>query len=457
MSDPVDRLDSWKAIAEYLNRDVRTLRRWERDGLPVRRVAGGRGHSVFAFRSEIDAWLKANVPSGEAGPRSAPPERPASTPPPPAVSPLSPHGQPNVASPPTPVPRPTPTRRSSTGWRVAAAVAVAAIAIFGWKALAPSAARQDLTVRLDRDAIVATTRAGAEAWRYDFGADVMALPEPDPQALVLTGEAPAALVKSFMVRRLEDTPINGILRWFSLEGHLLRSFSFTDQWIFAGRQYNLPWAITDVKVIDAYGRRHIAVAAHHYTWWPSVITVLDDRFQREGTFVNSGWAETVRWVSPDHLAIAGFNQQWDGGMFGVLDTHDLDGASPEMPGSPYVCDNCRASRPVFYAVFPRSEINRLTGAPFNRAGVEVVPGGFTVHTQELAPQVNVGQAEAVYEFSSDFRLVGATFGSRYWDHHRALELAGKIMHTQEHCPERFGPPFIMTWTRDTGWRRVATH
>src|SRR5665213_478370 len=54
------RLDSWKAIAAYLDRDERTVQRWERElGLPVRRVPGGRGRSVFAFSSEIDAWLEA--------------------------------------------------------------------------------------------------------------------------------------------------------------------------------------------------------------------------------------------------------------------------------------------------------------------------------------------------------------------------------------------------------------
>ncbi|MCU1257033.1 MAG: repeat-containing protein, partial [Candidatus Angelobacter sp.] len=34
----VDRLDSWKEIASYLRRDVRTVQRWEKkEGLPVYR------------------------------------------------------------------------------------------------------------------------------------------------------------------------------------------------------------------------------------------------------------------------------------------------------------------------------------------------------------------------------------------------------------------------------------
>jgi Tol biopolymer transport system component len=51
------RLDSWKEIAAYLNRDVRTVIRWERKGLPVHRVPGGKRQAVFAYPAEIEAWL----------------------------------------------------------------------------------------------------------------------------------------------------------------------------------------------------------------------------------------------------------------------------------------------------------------------------------------------------------------------------------------------------------------
>ena len=54
-----DRLDSWKEIAAYLRRSVRTVRRWEsEEGLPVHRHMHHRLGSVYAFRSEIDAWRR---------------------------------------------------------------------------------------------------------------------------------------------------------------------------------------------------------------------------------------------------------------------------------------------------------------------------------------------------------------------------------------------------------------
>jgi TolB-like protein/Tfp pilus assembly protein PilF len=54
--DPNKRLDSWKAIAGYLKRDESTVRRWEKEGLPVHRHLHAKKASVYAFPSEIDAW-----------------------------------------------------------------------------------------------------------------------------------------------------------------------------------------------------------------------------------------------------------------------------------------------------------------------------------------------------------------------------------------------------------------
>ena len=62
-TQPAQTLRSWKEIAAYLGRDVRTVIRWERDrGLPVRRPPGNkRAGNVFAYRDELDSWLMDSV------------------------------------------------------------------------------------------------------------------------------------------------------------------------------------------------------------------------------------------------------------------------------------------------------------------------------------------------------------------------------------------------------------
>ncbi len=57
MPQTTDRLDSWKEIAAYLKRGARTVQRWEREeSLPVHRLKHEKLGSVFAYRSELDAW-----------------------------------------------------------------------------------------------------------------------------------------------------------------------------------------------------------------------------------------------------------------------------------------------------------------------------------------------------------------------------------------------------------------
>src|SRR5579864_4678914 len=78
-SMPEERLDSWKEIAAYLDRDVTTVQRWEkREGMPVHRHLHDKIGSVYASRAELDTWarsrkLPAALENGEAAPTPAPP------------------------------------------------------------------------------------------------------------------------------------------------------------------------------------------------------------------------------------------------------------------------------------------------------------------------------------------------------------------------------------------------
>src|SRR5580698_8641810 len=75
---PERRLDSWKEIAAYLNRDVTTVQRWEkREGMPVHRHVHEKRGSVYALTEELDGWMhgrRSPVDEAEVDPE---PEMPA--------------------------------------------------------------------------------------------------------------------------------------------------------------------------------------------------------------------------------------------------------------------------------------------------------------------------------------------------------------------------------------------
>lgn len=62
MNRPADVLNSWKEIAAYLRRGVRTVQRWERElNLPVRRPRNRSRSAVMALSSDLDSWLTTRV------------------------------------------------------------------------------------------------------------------------------------------------------------------------------------------------------------------------------------------------------------------------------------------------------------------------------------------------------------------------------------------------------------
>lgn len=54
-----EHFNGWKDIAAYFGRSVRSMQRWERElALPIRRIKTSDGHTVYAVRSELDAWRR---------------------------------------------------------------------------------------------------------------------------------------------------------------------------------------------------------------------------------------------------------------------------------------------------------------------------------------------------------------------------------------------------------------
>lgn len=394
--DPSDRLDSWKAIAAYLQRDERTARRWGgQQGLPVRRVPGGRRGSVFAFQSEIDAWLA----SGQA---TAPP--------------------------------------ASASWRprlpaLVAIAVVAVIAALAWRTWPHGPADAGLRLEAVTDGVAAIDGTGAERWRHRFPAThttILADGDGEPVQLVGGADPAAYIATSFRQRRADGLIEGGELASLDLDGSARQRFSFDDQVTFDQKPFGPPWALTAFAVDDATGSRRIAVAAHHYAWSPSLLTLLDERWQRRGTFSHAGWIEAVRWLRPDRLLIGGFSETRDGGMVALLDPADL------------------GRGPLRMIVMPRTELNRVTVSRFNRAIVQVLPDRIVARPIEV-PSAGEDAVDALYEFTPGLEFMSASFSARYWEVHRALEAQGKLDHPRERCPDRLGPREIQVWTPDQQW------
>lgn len=439
-SDPhADRLDSWKAIAEYLGRDIRTVMRWESERkLPVRRVPGGRGRTVFALSTEIDAWL-----ARAEGESVAPPvDR-------------------------TVVPSPdqdvVPSRRTAPRVRLASAIAVVALGAFGiwwWQ-----------SARLQARSVIAGAEAdpsGVTAWNATRER-LWFLPFPPGRRMMLTAE-PATVVRDLdgdgrlevlvgVAQTLSADHVDGSGELFSVSasGQTLWRFTSNENLRLGARTYSGPWPIATWTIAPDTTRLQTAVSVHDFTWWPSVLYVLDDRGAVSGRFVNAGWMGSLAWIDTPtgrRLVAGGISNSQAAGVVAVLDPAHLNGRSPETAGSAFECHNCPAGDAIAYMVFPRSELNRVTGSSFNQARVFASADGFTVRTEEVSLQAAQadGGIEVIYRFTQELDMIGASFGDRYWDLHRRLEQDGRIHHARDRCPDRDGPREIRVWQPATGWR-----
>ena len=50
-------LAGWKEISQHLRYGVRTVQRWEREGLPVKRVRNSPPSPVVADSEQLDSWI----------------------------------------------------------------------------------------------------------------------------------------------------------------------------------------------------------------------------------------------------------------------------------------------------------------------------------------------------------------------------------------------------------------
>ena len=130
------------------------------------------------------------------------------------------------------------------------------------------------------------------------------------------------------------------------------------------------------------------------------------------------------------------------------------GRSPQT--GPFAeCHGCPAGQPFRYFLFPRSELNRVSGLPYNDAHWIVSAGhAFDVMTAES--RLGAGSSDwARYTFSERFVPRSVMFSDEYWEHHKQLSSKNVIDHDVKDCPERLKPIMVREWSPEEGWRSIA--
>lgn len=443
-----DRLNSWKEIAAYLGKGVRTVQRWETHlGLPVRRLGREGGEIVYALKSEIDAWI---LNAGHARERDVvleaelPPAPEALAPPPPASAPPAPPplppplAEPAVASravrPLRAVPillgvlalatvfiqRPNPRSPASTGNPVGAAYEAGVLT--AWDREGKPLFKAPLGVLSDHRL---DTRIGIDPGRDQQRIAVEDLEGDGSNEVLMIATSPSGSGDSLRVFNAD-----GSERFTHVSG---RPVTFGSE---VYRGFN---AYSMYFLRDPDGSLGLWITSAHVAWFPSVL----ERLSPSGDLLSEYWSNgVIRTIRPatikgrNYLLVGAYNNEHRGASLAYLDRAHASGSAPAQKAD-YRCRDCAAGAPAEFVVFPGSDLLReVTAGEGSAAVIDARLAGdedliVTVH--QTSARVD-GESEVVegslnYTLSPEnlrLKRMVALWG--YLRLHRVLEGSGRLKH-----------------------------
>ena len=462
------RLDSWKAIAEYLDRNVRTVTRWaDERGMPIHHVPGKKRGAVFAFTIEIDAWLveqKERDDSRSSGIRSG-----AGT-----SAELSSLGTAEEAER-TAVP--DNFQESSRGWgaiflralqrRIAVPVVLVAMGAAAISTVLPPVNRRGpelVSLEYGADTVEGKSADGHTMWvhRYpqQLAEDYLKTQRPPSRVLDFFGDGgrEAATIVPLRTGPNPTNPFQPQVDFFTSAGKVLWSYLPQRGFRFGEHDLKGPWHLQDLLVTEESGQQTLWVVATHHLWGNSFVVQLDPRTGKDTLrFVNTGSIRRlseVKAAQGTYLLAGGFNNEWDSGSLAITKEDRPFAASPQTPGSRHYCDSCRPGVTDYYFVFPRSEINRTAGA-YEDSVREISVAGEGLEISKLEALTD-GRELTIYLLRREppFSVISLRYNSDYDRLHRAWSVEGKLNHSLENCPERLHPQPVRLWTPATGWTEL---
>lgn len=435
MPDEPRRLDSWKEIAGYLRRDLRTVARWERQrGLPVHRVPGGRLARVFAYPKELDEWLACGgartrtggATNGNRGERE---------------------DAPVVQEAPAPPPG---TRLERPAALAAIGVLLVAALVLAFRLTAASGVPQ-VFVSAGNE-FRALDALGRTRWTYRPGGPIGGAPV---RTLIadLEGHGRDDMLAVLPVMRPRMHGYASELLRFESNGRARWSFTVDDRIAFRDGEYGPPWVSDNAGpiVYRVADENRLGWVSHHFTWWPGLFITLDAEGRRLATFVNSGWlGNAAPTADGRHLILTGVSNSWRAYIVAVLDAARPAGRSPEPPGSGTECVGCPPGDPLKYYVLPRTDVSRAQAFPSATLPGVGIFGGGAMQVRGVEGSGAASLPETIYELSADLHLTHARFSDAFWEQHALLEQQGALAHGGDACPHRQGLE-VRQWSPGRGW------
>jgi hypothetical protein len=399
-----DLLSSWKEIAAFLGCDERTCFRWEKTlGLPVHRLDKEKKSRVFAYRSELETWLRAR--SGGPAPARARP-------------PLS-----RIIVP-----------------AAAVVISLTLLLVFALPKLGPGS-RTPADFRIEGPELIILNKKGGELWRWDSGLENLideSLYRSRYQirrSTYVRTNLPYLAIKDLdadgrpeilFTIQTEDEFGEGLLVCLDARGRERWRFQAGRTMTFGDRTYSPDYRIDGFETadLDGDGRPEILVPSFHNNDFPCQLAILglDGRLRAE--YWNSGQISALmvhdfEGDGKSELLLGGVNNEFRKPFLAVFESDAIQGGSPQS-------DPAFQSRALLpgsqkrYLLLPRTDIARAL-SPMESIGIINLLGNDRI-------EAVVGDVDSVLYYEFDFGLTtGRVRGSHSFEKaHREALAAGKI-------------------------------
>ncbi len=439
------KLDSWKEIAAYLGRSIRTVQRWEKEnGLPVHRAPGEGVERVHSFAGELERWMHsdrtpdADLPPPDGSDTSAvtsdgPPADPA----PAATAPTAPDRPVTAEIPLTAAPR-----RRAFPWKTTFAVGLLLLAATVWRLTGGTATPAVAELRLEGRTLAALDKDGQELWRRSFPEPLlrwdprtMNYPMPEGGHLDALEDLDGDGAREILAVTQSDlNPLQpAILHCLDERGEGLWQYRPGRSLAFGDTRFDGVFMIRFFRIEDFErdGRKEVLLLAYNHSFFPCTITLLDSGGRPRGQYIHSGHFLTMTTTDLDgdgrsEILAAGINNGYLKGCLAVLDDRAVSGASPQPDTPNHRCADAPPGQELYYLLFPRDSVNLATENYGRAQEIRIGPDWIGVDTGFiLRPPCPVGGG-VTFRLDRRLRLLGVDAGPTYLAYHRCLEANGML-------------------------------
>jgi hypothetical protein len=410
VSNDKNLLTSWKEIARYLHRDIRTCLRWEKNfGLPIHRIDPDSDKSrVFAYQNELDEWLRQD-----------------------RASLSSSHGRSHRLS-----------SRSvfAISLLILAVVAGALYFLVIRPALGP---KEPVDFLIKGSTLIILNDQGSELWRYNTGLENLCGNEVYRQhyqfkrllnrhsslPYLLIGDIDGDRSREVLFSpQTQNETKEGEVFCFDRKGKLLWSFQAGRQMNFGSKTYSSDYRISGIVPddLDGDGDHEILVISTHRPDWPCQLALLDSKGDLSGEFWNAGYINDLTCVDLNddgvkEVIVGGNNNEYGRGCLAVFKATLMRGGSPQQNAA-FQSPDLEPGSELYYVLLPRTDVDQVDCYP-----VDAVATVDSLSDRRILARTNL--AQIYYTFDFGFGPPQLMLSNYFLQAHEKARAEGKIQST----------------------------